>query len=136
MDEALIDTDILSEILKGKDRQVADRARVYLQAKGRFTLSAITFYEILRGFRAAQAVRQLSSFVALAAGSELLPVSLTVLDRAASLWASAHAGGHPRDDADLIIAATALEAGRRLVTGNVAHFRWIPGLTVEDWRLP
>jgi hypothetical protein len=34
----------------------------------------------------------------------------------------------------LIIAATALETGRALVTGNTAHFGWIPALTIEDWR--
>jgi len=27
------------------------------------------------------------------------------------------------------------ENGRVLVTGNIAHSTWIPGLTVEDWRL-
>ena len=66
----------------------------------------------------------------------MVPVSLAVLDRAASLWADAHAGGHPRDDADLIIAATALESGRALVTGNVGHFNWIGGLKIDDWRQP
>jgi predicted nucleic acid-binding protein len=136
MDEALIDTDILSEVLKAKDRTVLDHASLYLHQHGRFGFSAITFYEILRGFRASQAVRQLSHFVALAGGSDVLPVSLAVLDRAASLWADAHAGGHPRDDADLIIAATALESGRTLVTGNVSHFAWINGLKVDDWRQP
>jgi predicted nucleic acid-binding protein len=33
-----------------------------------------------------------------------------------------------------IIAATALETGRTLVTGNIAHFDWIPGLALADWR--
>ena len=33
-----------------------------------------------------------------------------------------------------IIAATALEHKRVLVTGNTAHFSWVPGLRVEDWR--
>ena len=37
-------------------------------------------------------------------------------------------------DADLIIAATALEHGRTLATGNAAHFSWINGLNLEDWR--
>jgi predicted nucleic acid-binding protein len=75
-------------------------------------------------------------FVALVGSSDVVPVSLAVLDRAASLWADAHAGGHPRDDADLIIAATALESGRALVTGNVGHFNWIGGLKIDDWRQP
>jgi predicted nucleic acid-binding protein len=56
--------------------------------------------------------------------------------RAADLWADGRNSGHPRDDADLIIAATALEAGRVLVTGNTQHFAWIPGLRLADWRCP
>lgn len=50
------------------------------------------------------------------------------------LWAEAQTQGHPRDDADLFIAATALDTSRELVTGNVAHFTWIRGLQVTDWR--
>lgn len=57
-----------------------------------------------------------------------------VLERSANLWVKARRGGHPRYDADLIIAATALEHGRTLATGNAAHFSWINGLDLDDWR--
>jgi tRNA(fMet)-specific endonuclease VapC len=134
MDEALLDTDILSEILKAKDRQVLARAQDYLAIHQRFAFSAITFYEVLRGLLAKRATRQLSKFLNTANTSDILPVSLLVLQRAAELWADAQTQGHPRDDADLIIAATALDSGRELVTGNVAHFTWIRGLNVVDWR--
>ncbi|HXF53040.1 MAG TPA: hypothetical protein VNK52_02845, partial [Hyphomicrobiaceae bacterium] len=59
-----------------------------------------------------------------------------IFDRAADLWVATHQAGRPQKDADLIIAATAPEHGLTLVTGNSAHFSWIPGLTVEDWRQP
>lgn len=36
-------------------------------------------------------------------------------------------------DADLLIAATALDAGVTLVTGNTKHFSRIPGLSLENW---
>jgi predicted nucleic acid-binding protein len=61
---------------------------------------------------------------------------MPVLLRAADLWAEARRGGHPQSDADLIIAATALEHGLALVTGNTTHFSWIPGLKLADWRQP
>lgn len=57
-----------------------------------------------------------------------------VVKGAAQLWADAQNGGHPSSDADLIIAATAIESGRTLVTGNTGHFSWIPGLMLDDWR--
>ncbi len=136
MDEALVDTDILSEVLKAKDAQVLTKAQQYLSQHGRLSFSAITFYEVVRGLVAARATKQLSSFLQTAGSSEVVPVSIPILVRAADLWATASAGGHPRDDADLIIAATALEVGRVLVTGNTAHFAWIQGLRIEDWRQP
>lgn len=134
MDEALIDTDILSELLRGRNVHVLSRAQAYLGEHGRFTFSAITYYELLRGFRARGAARQLQSFTQLAGSSEVIPISLAVLDRAAALWSDARHGGHPQNDADLIIAATALESGRVLVTGNVHHFAWVAGLKIDDWR--
>ena len=61
---------------------------------------------------------------------------MPVLRRAAELWSEAQTQDYPRDDADLIIAATALQADRQLVTGNTAHFSWIRGLRIADWRSP
>jgi len=37
------------------------------------------------------------------------------------------------DDADLLIAAIALEHDAILVTNNTRHFERIPGLSVENW---
>lgn len=34
---------------------------------------------------------------------------------------------------DLLIACTALSRGDEVVTGNVRHFRKVPGLTVQEW---
>ena len=134
MEAALIDTDILSEVLKRKNPQVLATAESYLDEHLRLAYSAFTVYEVIRGLREKNASRQLSEFLKLVSTSEVLPVTLSVLMRASELWADARYQGLPHNDADLIIAATALEANRVLVTGNRQHFDWIPGLTVEDWR--
>ena len=47
--EALLDTDILSEILKGRDSQVAVHAAAYRRAFGRYTISAINVMEVVKG---------------------------------------------------------------------------------------
>jgi tRNA(fMet)-specific endonuclease VapC len=134
MDEALLDTDILSEVLKRKDHQVLANAQQYLAQHARLAFSAMTVYEIVRGMRANQAARQLGQFLKAAGTSDVFPISVPILMRAADLWADARSGGHPRNDADLIIAATALEAKRVLVTGNTSHYAWISGLRLSDWR--
>ena len=51
MTKVLLDTDILSEILKGKSAVVTARAGKYLAQQGCFTTSAITVAEIVYGFR-------------------------------------------------------------------------------------
>src|SRR4051812_35870940 len=106
MDEALLDTDILSEVLKRKDQQVLSNAARYLAQHQRLAFSALTAYEIMRGMLASGATRQLNVFQNVLATSEVFSVGMPVLRRAAELWADARAGGHPHDDADLIIAAT------------------------------
>ncbi len=54
MDEALLDTDILSELLKCKNHNVLAKARGYVTTHQRLAFSAITFYEIIRGLYAKQ----------------------------------------------------------------------------------
>ena len=61
---ALLDTDTLSEVMKGRDANVRENARQYLTIFGAFTFSIITRYEILRGLKARNAVRQLARFAA------------------------------------------------------------------------
>ncbi len=133
---ALLDTDTLSEILKRKNSTVRRKAGVYLRQHGQFAFSAISRYEVVRGLRRKRATAQLQRFETFCQHSQIFAVNDEVLDRTADLWVTAYRGGHPRNDADLLVAATALEHGRVLVTGNAAHFAWIPGLTVEDWRQP
>ena len=41
--------------------------------------------------------------------------------------------GTPLADADIVIAATALEEGLTLVTGNVRHYNRIEQLVIENW---
>ena len=135
MDESILDTDILSEVLKRKAPQVLANARQYLVEHQRFAFSEMTVYEIVRGLKATHAAHQLADFLRTVGTSDVFPVSRPVLMRAADLWVDGRAGGHPHDDADLIIAATALETQRVLVTGNTNHYAWIKGLNLVDWCL-
>ncbi len=45
---ALIDTDILSAVMRG-NLSATERARSYLEAHRQFTFSILTRYEVLRG---------------------------------------------------------------------------------------
>jgi predicted nucleic acid-binding protein len=89
MDASLLDTDALSEVLKGKDPRVLANAQTYLAQHARFAFSAVTAYEIIRGLKARRAVRQLTSFLRTLGTSTVYAVDMTVLLRAADLWADA-----------------------------------------------
>jgi tRNA(fMet)-specific endonuclease VapC len=130
---ALLDTDTLSEIMKGRNRAVVENAAKYLERHGTFTFSLITRYEILRGLKAKRALKQLAQFEKRCAASVVLPISDEIIVRAADLYAALRQHGFTISDADLFIAATAAIHNLRLVTNNVAHFRSIPGLQVESW---
>ncbi len=136
MSAVLLDTDMLSEVIKLRDATVRKHALAYSRQHGPLTFSAFTCYEVLRGYKQQGATRQLASFAVFCQHSLILPVTDAIWDRASDLWAFARQNGHPHEDADLVIAATALENQRTLVTGNVRHFEWIPGLIVLDWRQP
>lgn len=134
MQIALLDTDMLSEVLKQRNPQVVTKAAAYLRSHGCFAFSAFTRFEISRGFKERGATNQLTRFREFCLHSLIIPVTDSVLERAEDLWAIARHGGMPCGDADLIIAATALETGRILVTGNTAHYAGISGLTLGGWR--
>jgi len=136
MDLSLLDTDVLSEVLKQKDARVVRRASEYLAEHGQFAISAMTRYEVVRGLKDKDATAQLARFDGFCSRSIVYPITDDILDRASDLWVVGRRQGHSHRDADLIIAATALVHGRVLVTGNRDHFAWIPNLTVVDWREP
>jgi tRNA(fMet)-specific endonuclease VapC len=131
---ALLDTDMLSEVLKRKSRRVVRKAAAYLREHEQFAISSISRYEARRGLMERGADKQLTRFNVFCTHTLVLPITDVLLDRAADLWVVARRKGLPARDADLIIAATALEHGRSLVTGNDTHFSWIPGLRLENWR--
>jgi tRNA(fMet)-specific endonuclease VapC len=136
MNPCLLDTDILSEVMRGRNQDVVAKADLYLQSHGQFAISAFTQYEVVRGLRWRKASIKLAEFLRLCDAMTVYPITADILDRAADLWASGAALGKPKMDADLVIAATALVNGRELVTGNLAHFEWIEGLVLSSWRKP
>jgi predicted nucleic acid-binding protein len=137
----LLDSDTLSELSRGH-ATVTGRARGYLERHGRLTISAVTVFERLRGYRAAIARSrpfepQLRQFEALARACIVLPMDEQVADVAATIWA--HLGVRLRRSlGDILIAATASVHGLPLVTRNRRDFERMAtadgvDLTLRDW---
>jgi tRNA(fMet)-specific endonuclease VapC len=134
MIECVLDTNTLSEVLAQRDAAVMKHARQYVRSHGVVQFSAITRYEIVRGHRLRGSMKLLQSFERFCEHNRVLPVNDVVLDIAADLWCQARRTGESSDDADLIIAATAIHVDCVLVTSNLKHFEWISSLRISDWR--
>jgi tRNA(fMet)-specific endonuclease VapC len=133
---ALLDTDILSEIMKGRDSNVEKKAKDYLKTYGQFRFSVITRYEILRGLKVKQAVRQITIFEDRCKKSYVYPLTDNIIVQASDIYAYLYQQGLLISDADILIAATALVHNFILITGNVEHFNRIPNLISKSWKLP
>lgn len=130
---ALLDTDILSELLK-QHPAVLQKAQAYLADHGRLAFSIITRYEILRGLKAKHALAQEAAFERFCQTSEIVPLTDEMIQLAATLYSDLYRRGELLPDADLLIAATALVEHRALVTNNLDHFRRISDLITENWK--
>ncbi len=130
----LLDSDTLSEVIKGRDLHVQEHAVAYLRQHSVFRFSIVTRYEILRGLCAKGATRQTAAFLQQCQASSVYPLTEEIVDRAADVYGLLHRRGELISDADLLIAATALVHDLDLVTGNVDHFRRIPELRFINWR--
>ncbi len=140
VNKALIDTDIISEIGKGFDQTVLSHGLSYLQAFGRYTLSTVSVLEIIRGLEKRQSIRRLNAFRSSLPLMEVLSFTVSVADLAGQIAAGLERIGRPIGLADTMIAATALEHGLELITGNTSDFQHVQQLgyplSLVNWRIP
>jgi predicted nucleic acid-binding protein len=128
----LFDTDAISEVLKPRPAAGYVTWLAAIPREEQFT-SAVVVGELYNGaFRSSAAARHLENVE-----KRVLP-AVTVLsyDVAAArvygqVRAQLESAGRPLADADLQIAATALIHDLELVTGNVKHFKRVPGLRIS-----
>ena len=85
MNEALLDTDILSEVLKQRNAIVVTRASDYFQEHRQFAFSAVTWYEVLRGLKNKNASQQIKNFDLFCRHTTIFPITEDILERAAIL---------------------------------------------------
>jgi tRNA(fMet)-specific endonuclease VapC len=130
--KTLLDTDVLSALMRRVPSAV-NRARTYLADHQQLTISLVTRFEILRGLKAKRATTQLTVFDSFCANNEVLPITDQIIVRAADIYAGLHIGGQLIPDADILIAATALENGLVMATNNVADFTRIANLRIDNW---
>jgi hypothetical protein len=119
------DSDILVWYLRGNDRA---RQFVIGYPFELRRVSAMVYFELLQGCASQREIRTVQRFIAQNI-SRILHLSDQVSHRASSLL-ERYAASHGLEAADALIAATALVSRDGLATGNVAHYRPVPGLNL------
>ena len=134
----VLDTDTLSELSRGNP-VVQGRALAYLADFGRLTITAVTVFERLRGYRVAIRAgkpfeRQLQAFEALVANCIVLPFDQEAASVAAEIR-SATTRRQRQQLGDILIAAVAVSRQLPLVTRNKRDFEGLAKAARIDLRL-
>lgn len=132
MRKSLLDTNILTAFLKG-NQKVVSNISAYLDEFPVLTISVITYYEIIRGLKAINSINKLKTFQSLVEKSEIENINKAIMDRAADIYVNLRRQGTLIEDADILLAATAIEKELVLVTDNIFHFKRIKELRIENW---
>ncbi|MEC4985175.1 MAG: type II toxin-antitoxin system VapC family toxin [Oscillatoria sp. PMC 1068.18] len=112
----LLDTNIVTAILKQNEKINQKLTEVDL-ARDELFISCITYYEIKRGLIAINATRQLANFDKLCTTLTILFLDdLEIIEKAAEIYADLKIKGSIIQDADILIAATAITHDLTLVS--------------------
>ncbi|MFY9345137.1 MAG: type II toxin-antitoxin system VapC family toxin [Planctomycetota bacterium] len=126
----MLDTDSVSFALRGEGRVAAELRR---RAPSQVCVSAVTVAELWFGVEKRRSTKLRRIVQAFVDTIEVAAVDADVGRRFGEVAAALAERGKPIGAFDALIAAHALHTGSVLVTHNVAHFRLVSRLRLEDW---
>ena len=132
MKQSIIDTDILSEFLRGNPKVIA-KVDEHLKEFGFLSLSIITYYEILNGLLYKDARKQMAKFEEFIELNKVVPLTIRTVKISANIQADLRKKGTQIGHTDTLIAGVAMASELQLVTNNVEHFKRIKGLEIINW---
>lgn len=127
----LLDTNILSDLIRNPQGQVA--ARIAQVHEDNVCTSLIVASELRFGAAKRGSERLSRQLEVVLAVIDVLPLQTPSDRHYADLRLTLERAGTPIGPNDMLIAAHALSLGVTLVTANLGEFRRVPGLSVENW---
>lgn len=127
----LLDTNIVSEVIRNPDGHVA--SRVDSELPSNICTSAIVAAELRFGAIRRGSPRLTERLGELLDAVIVLPFESPADEHYGRIRTDLERAGVPIGHMDLLIAAHAVALGHTLVTDNEREFRRIDGLTVENW---
>jgi tRNA(fMet)-specific endonuclease VapC len=138
--DAVLDSDIFSEILKGRNATVLARERALLAENKHYALTAVTVMEVVRGLQKIGAEERIQALLHHLHAINVLPLDLHSAELAGRIWGDLERTGQTIGVADPMVAAIALHHGATLVSGNIEHYQRIRNLgyplQLDNWKAP
>ncbi len=123
----LVDTDVLIWFFRGSHHAESILNKIPL-----IHISSVSAFEILQGLRNQKELRGWKSFL------KDFEVKVILLDESISskalFWVEEYTLSHQLKMADALIAATADIHGLELLTGNIADYRFLPGIRLQLFK--
>ncbi len=126
----LLDTNILSDLMRNPGGRVADRIA---QTEAQVCTSIIVVAELKYGIAKTHSQRLSTQLAAILQGLNIAPFETPADVAYAEIRAHVERAGLPIGGNDLLIAAHALALDLTLVTANEREFSRIPDLRIENW---
>ena len=128
----MLDTDTASYIIKGNAPAIDARLRLLKTRQVR--ISVVTRAELRFGVRRLSGANRLAAEIEIfLSGVQTLSWDEAAADQFAEVQADLERMGTPIGSMDTMIAAHAKAIQATLVTSNTRHFRFVKGLSIENW---
>ena len=131
MKRCTLDTNIITAFLKN-DLRVVQRVSDYLELFEKLTINIISYYEILRGLKDLGNEEKLKRFEDFIQENELVFIRKDTIEKAAEIYAYLKKEGNLIEDADILMASTAIVEDLVLITNNIKHFKRLKGLKIDN----
>lgn len=127
----LLDTNIIIYVMK---RKPLEALKVFNKNASRMAISTITLAELIYGAeKSKQVEKNLNTIEDFISHLEVLPYDINATQHYGQIKAFLERSGKPIGVNDIHIAAHARSHGLTLVTNNLAEFKRVPNLALENW---
>lgn len=126
-----LDTDVLIELFRG-NTHITNRIKI-LKENDRVATTWFSVFEFFKGIYLSKQYEDIKFLEAICSRFEVYGESFESSRLGGEIYAHLRDKGQIVNDADILIASTALANDCILVTGNIDHFKRIPHLKIENW---
>lgn len=124
----IIDTDVLIWYSKGQEAAIE-----YIHGLDRFEISVVTYIEIIQGVRNKKELNDFKKALVIL-NAHVIQID-ELISTKAMFFIEQYSLSHSIELADALIGATAINKQLPLITGNDKHYKYLPGIKVQKFKV-